>query len=206
MTDAVHKFLSHSWGLFVLGIPFLGFWSIAIRMLYVYAKIDIAQLGYPATHQGPQTILSFIWRMSDYWFLFGARTANRLQTALRLFVLFATILAILRSMSTHRADEFSRAGAIITVIGLLAAFVGIIESQRVKKNWSRLSAYLNNTTQVSRLQLMTDRHLDKTQFSTGYLSLIVSTYGTLIWAYGDQILKCNWPAFFLDDIAICKIL
>ena len=156
----------------------------------------LARSGYAPT----QSILHF-----RFWY-FEAKNARNIGTVWllkhRQWCVVMTSLAILlsafsRAWVTEHALEFSRAGALLVIAGLLSLLFGQRGKRATRKRWDDIDDVLSKYNQTENDKFVRNE-VDDAEINAFNVSFFVTITGTLVWAYGDQLMAC-W-IFSLNDI------
>lgn len=110
-------------------------------------------------------------------------------------------LGVARSFLTELQTEFQRIGAIIVVMGLLSTIAGLRESREIRLRWNEIEKSADTAISRADIQRYIEYPISRANIRYNRISIAISILGTIIWAYGDQILGCwMFPGYFTAQV------
>ena len=161
--------------LIVLGalILFAGEW-----LLLCWFNIHMASGGYPAPH-GPRPRLGRARQAGMAWF------AEREHWIVFVGAFAIMCWGIAFSLSSGEETDFGRSGSLITILGLVAAFLGTRHAEGLLNAHTAI-----DPPEAAKRRLEHNERADG--LSKGWMAMIVFL-GTVIWGYGDLAIKAACP-------------
>lgn len=197
-------YLTSQWGILVLVGPAIVVWALYEIVIHWQFSAYLEANKFPRTSPWPLSIRAARAAMADYRFIGNARLIRRTQWCIVLVSLIVLLLGLLRAVYTRQSGEFGRGGALLVIGGLISVYLGLIELKRTQGAWDRmLASPLLDDDAKNIIRKRMERPVEEAQFFAARISLVVSIIGTVVWAYGDQVIECGWPARFDVATAFC---
>jgi hypothetical protein len=184
----------------------LGLTSLTIWILYELASIlcfnrFMRSIGYPLAAGSrlprPKTWLTRVKTsrsIGAIWFIQRTRWLPILISV----VIIALSLFI--AIGTGHALEFSRAGSLVVIAGLMYVLIAFYEERKMRESWQQAIAVALDPNDAKIIQKNMVATIARAQVCNQKLSFVVSVVGTLIGAYGDEILACSvFPLLHITD-------
>jgi hypothetical protein len=180
--------LISQWGM--ITIPFLAaaIWLLNEACQTARYASRLRKMGYPFS--GRVFSLKRAWLAFKIMRFAGSAWFIR-RTYLSLIIIsFITLLiAGLRVHVTAHSLEIARAGALVTIAGLLSVLLGLWEARTIRQIWDAIAVIAANSKGI--VADLKSRAADDAQRYSTRLSVYFSIAGTIIWAYGDQVAACG---------------
>lgn len=107
------------------------------------------------------------------------------------------VCSFYRAYITGHSLEFSRSGAFLVIVGLISILVGFREVRNIR---TAIDVSNANSADTVSLEQHISKPIEEAQIVAAKLSVGISILGTIIWAYGDQLLACGvFPLLDISD-------
>lgn len=184
--------LLHPWWLVIVFIVTAVLWlSLEVAFQFLFHR-HLGALGYPLLrkvrffgirawlHEALSAqVIGVTWFLRRrHWYVGVAAIATLVLTGWR-------------AVESEQPSEFSRAGALVVIGGLLCIVIGHLEALKTKALWFSIKKSLPGTMSTPDLDDFIDEAVDGAQLYGILVSVLISIVGTLVWAYGDQVLSCE---------------
>ncbi len=202
----ISGFITYKWAVLSVFVVSAVLWSVLDIVSYFVFKQHVASLGFPSVKK--HNFFAVFTRAANVkdsrnigsiWF---ARGAHWLVIIIAVGIL---VYSICRAVMTQHSLELSRAGALVVIAGLLAVILGLLESRETRRAWEKaISLYdslktIDNEKKVE-LKKNSIELIEESQYFAAKVSVVISVIGTILWAYGDQMLACGFfPIFGIAD-------
>lgn len=199
-----HKYITDQWGVGVVGGPACAVWVALFLLFPLLLPVYLYFSGFPQVARFRFAFVVTHARSRDNRSAGSVLKVQFMQwwVSIATFVLFG--LGFMRSLETNQSMELARAGGLIVIAGLWSALFGIWESHRIRDSWSKFSLHLTDQADKIKLAEVVQRNMDKSQLRTAFISLTISSIGTIFWAYGDQFIACNSGISYPDAAEMCR--
>lgn len=202
----VNDLLAHRWGSLFICI-------VAILVTLLFKAVEhyrflrhMNGIRFPSAHSGSlwtpvRTVRKHIHyrRIAATWFI------SRFNTGLLIFSFVALLLGVWRAILLAMPTEFQRLGAIIVAVGLFSIMNGMREERMLKDRWEDIEENSNRPS-FKPVANVIDLPIEHAARKATLFSVLLSLIGTLVWAYGDQVLGCGvFSLFGLDTASSCDL-
>lgn len=150
----------------------------------------MASIGFPSTNKyalfSADSYLGAGWapnRIATTWLL------SRMHIGLIVGSCVVVALGLLRSFLLREPEEFQRIGAIVVIAGLCSTLLGLREARCLRESWRKIIRFTKKDEHKEFARDIMSHFIDGALARATFFSVSVSTIGTIIWAYGDQIIK-----------------
>ena len=197
----MHNIFVYQWAMVLIPFISLVAWLLYELGSHVTFHSFMAQNNCPLLRKTPYLSINGIFsaiRRSRFigtaWFI------RRLHGFLVILAVMIIMLAFLRALYSGHSLEFSRAGALVVISGLVSILIGFLESRKTRQVWEQFVANVQNLEHMETLQEIMASPIEHAQFVAAKVSIAVSILGTIVWAYGDQLLACGiFPVLSIVD-------
>lgn len=178
------------WGVFTIAVRSALIWNL-FSVGFVHARFEryLAQIEYPNTRR--RALLTPLRRRRHRHFMGGTWLVNRAQRTVIVVAISLLFMLFCRSVGSLDALEFGRGGALIVVLGLVSILLGFFESERILNDWSLMAKRASTRQGKQTIQERAVRPREIAQLRATCISVVISVIGTIIWAYGDQMMACG---------------
>jgi hypothetical protein len=161
-------------------------WFIHFLLNIPLFALFMRRIGYPPTHSWLVAFVSPRLRndriVGRRWFV---RQNYLSAVGIAILILF---ISYARAFYNLNAVEFARGGALIVIASLMVLLIDVHESRLIKADWDVISQSVNRTAYPDAHDL--ESPADKAHLRATWITVFISVLGTVIWAYGDQVLAC----------------
>lgn len=197
----MEQILLYRWWLLVILIVVICVWLLFEIVIQLLFHRHLESLGYISTRRfnvlGIRSWISELWNAQGLGVTWLLRRRHW-----GILIITAVILALTvgRAIKAQDALEIARAGALVVIAGLLSLIIEYLEAKNTRKLWDTVDKSLPGSIKQKHLDNIINSQIDSAKSVALRVSIGVSIIGTLVWAYGDQMLACElFPLLGIED-------